>query len=83
MTVSVGFCRTAVDDTALPCSVATRPASKMDVFTPEEDERFIHLVSQNPILYDSKHVDFKELHLKDNIWKDISKELNKKGEFSV
>jgi len=47
------------------------------VFSPQEDEIFIEFVRKYPILYDSSHMQYKNLIKKDSIWKEISQNIGK------
>jgi hypothetical protein len=45
------------------------------VVTPHENEIFIEFVRKYPILYDSSHMQYKNLIMKDSIWKEISQNI--------
>jgi len=47
-------------------------------FTHDDDAKLCELVSSYPQLYDLSHKDFKDIILKDNIWKEIATSLGKK-----
>jgi len=47
-------------------------------FTYDDDAKLCELVTSYPQLYDLSHKDFKDIILKDNIWKEIATSLGKK-----
>lgn len=49
------------------------------IFTSEKDEELINLVKQNPSLYDCKLKSYKDIVIKNNIWKKIASTLNIPG----
>lgn len=49
------------------------------VFLPSEDEILIQEVQNNPILYNMATADYKNIIIKDNIWKDIASKIGKSG----
>lgn len=48
-------------------------------FTSEEEEQLIDLVKENPPLYMAKNKSYKDIELKENIWKKIAHALKKKS----
>ncbi|XP_061726303.1 uncharacterized protein LOC133531907 [Cydia pomonella] len=52
---------------------------KMGSFTDAEEEKLIKMVISNDILYNASHVNYKSNLIKDNVWKEIGKELNRNG----
>jgi hypothetical protein len=53
-------------------------ASKL-VFSPSDDEILLQEVQANPILYDLANANYKNIIMKDNIWKEISLKIGKSG----
>lgn len=51
-------------------------ASKL-VFSPSEDEILIQEVHANSILYDLAYTNYKNIIMKDSIWKEISLKIGK------
>jgi len=49
------------------------------VFSSEDDKVLSELVGCHPCLYDLKHSLYKDQTIRDNVWKQISNELNKPG----
>ena len=47
------------------------------------DERIITAVQQYPALYAKSDRNYKDLGLKDNIWREISSEIHVEGMFNV
>jgi len=52
----------------------------MDGFTIEKDEQLIHLISNNPELYDPKNVSYKLLK-KEATWNKIGEIMNQDSKF--
>lgn len=50
-------------------------------FSAENDEKLIELVQQNPPIYDTSLDSYKNGVIRENIWKDVGKALNKSGEY--
>ncbi|KAJ8965702.1 hypothetical protein NQ317_006743 [Molorchus minor] len=46
-------------------------------FSPEEDEKLVELVARHPALYDASHMEYKDQMMKENIWKEISNEVER------
>ncbi|KAL4148935.1 hypothetical protein QTP88_003067 [Uroleucon formosanum] len=46
-------------------------------FTFEEDSLLADYVSRRPCLYDLQHNAYKDIHIKENVWKEISTRLKK------
>lgn len=42
------------------------------IFSRDDDAKLCELVSHRRSLYDHSHEDFKDIHMKDNIWKEIA-----------
>lgn len=40
-------------------------------FTPDDEEKIISFVKENPELYDPKHLKFKDKSHKDKLWNDL------------
>lgn len=53
----------------------------VEVFTAEEDEILITLVSQYPLLYNLNLEDYKNNRKKDNVWSEIGEKLNKTSKY--
>lgn len=53
-------------------------ASKFS-FTSPEVEKLTHLVQANPVLYNILDENYKNISLRDNIWKEISLEIEESG----
>jgi len=53
-------------------------ASKFS-FTSPEVEKLAHLVEANPVLYYTLDENYKNISLRDNIWKEISLEIEESG----
>lgn len=53
-------------------------ASKL-VFSPSDDEILLQEVQTNPILYDLADANYKNIIMKDSIWKEISLKIGKSG----
>ncbi|KAL4125939.1 hypothetical protein QTP88_010176 [Uroleucon formosanum] len=51
-------------------------ASKL-VFSPSEDEILLQEIQKNPILFDLSDANYKNIVLKDRIWKEISLKIGK------
>ncbi|KAL4125984.1 hypothetical protein QTP88_010216 [Uroleucon formosanum] len=49
-------------------------------FSPSEDEALIGLVENNTVIFDSGHKKYKDIYLKDNIWKNISQEVGRSSD---
>lgn len=49
------------------------------IFTFEEDSMLADYLSRRPCLYDLQHSAYKDQQIKENVWKEISKKLNKSG----
>lgn len=49
------------------------------IFTFEEDFMLADYVSRHPCLFDSQHNSYKDSQIKENVWKEISKNLKKSG----
>lgn len=49
------------------------------VFSPDDDELLVEEVRNNSVLYDLSHPKYKNIILKDELWKDISVKLKKSG----
>lgn len=49
-------------------------------FSDSEEEQLINYVALYPALYDSSHTNYRNNLIKENIWKDISKKINKTSE---
>lgn len=50
-------------------------------FTGEEDEFLIDSVAKNPPLFDSQVESYKDVIVRENIWKDIAGKMNRSGKF--
>lgn len=55
-----------------------RNYKKLD-FTKDEESKIIDFVKQNPLLFDPRHVDYKNKIMKDKLWNDIAKTMEKTG----
>lgn len=42
----------------------------------KDEERFIDMVRDLPILYDTKHFQYRDVHLKEKTWGRIAKEFH-------
>ncbi|XP_063391324.1 transcription factor Adf-1-like [Cydia fagiglandana] len=51
----------------------------MGSFTDAEEEKLIKMVISHDILYNASHTNYKSNLIKDNVWKQIGKELNRNG----
>ncbi|XP_063544805.1 transcription factor Adf-1-like [Cydia strobilella] len=51
----------------------------MGSFTDAEEEKLIKMVISHDILYNASHANYKSNLIKDNVWKQIGKELNRNG----
>lgn len=49
-------------------------------FTPEDEERFIELVKDSPLLYSPSNPDYKDKILRGKAWDNIGKSLSKSSE---
>uniref|UniRef100_A0A6P7GCS4 Transcription factor Adf-1-like n=1 Tax=Diabrotica virgifera virgifera TaxID=50390 RepID=A0A6P7GCS4_DIAVI len=52
----------------------------MEALTNEESDYFIDLVSQYPCLFDRKNANYKNSHVKENVWREIAEKVNKTSE---
>lgn len=48
-------------------------------FSSEDDKTLAELVGYHPCLYDLKHTLYKDQTVRENVWKEISNEVNKPG----
>jgi len=55
-------------------------SSKVTI-TFEEDTLLADYVSRHPCLYDLQHNAYKDIHIKENVWKKISTRLKKSGKY--
>lgn len=49
------------------------------VFSPSEDEILLQEIQANPILFDLSDANYKNIVMKDSIWKKISLKIGKTG----
>ncbi|XP_076258827.1 uncharacterized protein LOC143195493 isoform X2 [Rhynchophorus ferrugineus] len=56
---------------------AVQKAKNMCRFTRELDKKLIELVSQNEVLYDTNHKNYKDLNVRDDVWLAISTMVGK------
>lgn len=66
---SIGVFRACV-----PCKLKMAPK-----FSAIEDEKLINAIGLHRAIYDSENVDYKNQHIKDNIWEVIAKETERSG----
>lgn len=52
------------------------------IFTEDEDEVLVELVSQNEILYNHEHQDYRHTEKKNGLWKTFGERLEKNGKLS-
>lgn len=50
-----------------------------DKFSRDQEMKLIELVSTHRCLYDASHADYKNITIKDNIWKKIATEMEGKS----
>lgn len=46
-------------------------------------DKFIRLVKQRPVLYDTKHEEYKDSKARDRAWKEIASETNEDGKSTL
>jgi len=49
------------------------------LFSPENDELLIAFVRDHPVLYKLKDKNYRDNNIKDNVWKEISFSIGKRG----
>lgn len=54
---------------------------KMSTFSDDEEEKLINIIAGHPVLYDTSNPNYRNNLVKDNVWKAIGKDLNKKSKY--
>lgn len=53
----------------------------MSTFSDDEEEKLINIIAGHPVLYDTSNPNYRNNLVKDNVWKAIGKDLNKKSKY--
>lgn len=52
-------------------------------FSPEEDVKLAELVNEHPCIFNAQHALYKNQGVRDNVWQQISEDMNKNGNYKL
>lgn len=53
--------------------------TKFKKFTADEDDKLINFVQEHTVLYDASDPNYKKMHVKDKLWKELSTFIERSG----